>query len=83
MNVFIITVASIALISTTAAAEQFKLKKSNDSYISLNECLYALSKGARLKTGSREVFIYKNQVWSISFGSETGLTCDLVGLVTE
>ena len=33
------------LISTSVRAEKINLQNSNDNYVSLNECLYALSNG--------------------------------------
>jgi hypothetical protein len=73
----------LLLTSLSAPAVEFPLKPSSDNYISLNECLYALSKGTRLATGAEEVFIYSNQVWAISFDAKNGFTCDLLGLLSE
>ena len=81
-NILIFSITSIFL-SITVQAKQFDLSKPNDSYISLNECLYALSKGTRLSTGKEEVFIYQNQVWEMSFNKEQKYECELIGELTE
>ena len=81
-NILIFSITSIFL-SITVQAKQFDLSKPNDSYVSLNECLYALSKGTRLSTGKEEVFIYQNQVWAMSFNEEQKYGCKLIGELTE
>ncbi|MDB0014144.1 hypothetical protein N9F22_04820 [Alphaproteobacteria bacterium] len=68
---------------TNAQAKQFELSKPDDNYISLNECLYALSKGTRLSTGKGEVFIYQNQVWEMSFNDDQKYKCTLIGKLAE
>ena len=73
---------SISLL-TNAQAKQFELSKPVDNYISLNECLYALSKGTRLSTGKGDVFIYQNQVWEMSFSDDQKYECTLIGKLTE
>lgn len=72
-----------ALSSGAAMAERYMLEESTDGYISLNECLYALSKGTRLLRQGEEVFIYNNGVWSISFAESGGFDCALVGVLRE
>ena len=81
-NILIFSIISIFL-SITVQAKQFDLSKPNDSYVSLNECLYALSKGTRLSTGKEEVFIYQNQVWEMSSTKEQKYGCELIGELTE
>ena len=81
-NILIFSITSIFL-SITVQAKQFDLSKPNDSYVSLNECLYALSKGTRLSTGKEEVFIYQNQVWEMSFNKEQKYGCELIGELSE
>ena len=73
---------SISLL-TNAQAKQFELSKPVDNYISLNECLYALSKGTRLSTGKGDVFIYQNQVWEMSFSDDQKYECTLIGKLAE
>lgn len=72
-----------ALSSGAAKAELYTLEDSTDGYISLNECLYALSKGTRLLRQGEEVFIYNNGVWSIAFTESGGFDCTLVGVLRE
>ncbi|MDC1384014.1 hypothetical protein N8500_11135 [Candidatus Puniceispirillum sp.] len=69
--------------SIAVQAKQFDLSKPNDSYVSLNECLYAMSKGTRLSKGKEEVFIYQNQVWKMSFNEEQKYECKLIGELVE
>lgn len=71
------------IISTAAQAEQFNLSKAEDSYISLNECLYALSKGTRLAKGKGDVFVYQSGVWEFSFSADQKFNCTLVGELVE
>tara|TARA_E500000178_G_C16430671_1_gene491467 strand:- start:148 stop:399 length:252 start_codon:yes stop_codon:yes gene_type:complete len=71
------------IISTAAQAEQFNLSKTEDSYISLNECLYALSKGTRLAKGKGDVFVYQSGVWEFSFSADQKFNCTLVGELVE
>ena len=73
---------SISLL-TNAQAKQFELSKPVDNYISLNECLYALSKGTRLSTGKGDVFIYQNQVWEMSFNDDQKYERTLIGKLAE
>ena len=68
---------------TNAQAKQFELSKPDDSYVSLNECLYALSKGTKLSTGKGDVFIYQNQVWEMSFNEDQKYECTLIGKLSE
>jgi hypothetical protein len=67
----------------TAQAEQFGLIEADDSYISLNECLYALSKGTKLSSNRGEVFIHQNQVWEMSFSEDQKYVCNLIGTLIE
>ena len=71
------------LISTAVRAEKFNLQKSRDNYVSLNECLYALSKGTRLVKGTTDVFVYQNSVWEIHFTDEQQFECNLIGELTD
>jgi len=48
MKLTLIYLMLTMLISTNVRAEKFNLQKSEDNYVSLNECLYALSKGSRI-----------------------------------
>ena len=78
----IFTILSV-IISTAAQAEQFNLNKLEDNYISLNECLYALSKGTRLAKGKGDVFVYESSVWEFSFTADQKFNCKLMGKLTE
>jgi len=71
------------LISTTVRAEKFNLQKSRDNYVSLNECLYALSKGTRLVKGTTDVFVYQNSIWEIHFTDEQQFECNLIGELAD
>jgi hypothetical protein len=71
------------LISTAVRAEKFNLQKSRDNYVSLNECLYALSKGTRLVKGTTDVFVYQNSVWEIHFTDEQQFECNLIGELVD
>lgn len=68
---------------TNAQAKQFSLSEADDAYISLNECLYALSKGTRLSSSSGDIFIYQTQVWQIFFSDDQKYVCNLIGKLTE
>ena len=68
---------------TNAQAKQFELSKPDDNYVSLNECLYALSKGIKLSTAKGDVFIYQNQVWEMSFNDDQKYECTLIGKLAE
>ena len=81
-NILVLSITSIFL-SITVQAKKFNLSKPNDSYVSLNECLYALSKGTKLSKGKEEVFIYQNQVWEMSFNEEQKYECKLIGKLIE
>ena len=81
-TIVIFLTVSISLF-TNAQAKQFELSKPVDNYISLNECLYALSKGTRLSTGKGDVFIYQNQVWEMSFSDDQKYECTLIGKLAE
>ena len=81
-NILTLSIVSIFL-SVAAQAEQFNFSKSNDSYVSLSECLYALSKGTRLLKGDGEVFIYNNSVYDMSFNKEQTFDCELIGELVE
>jgi hypothetical protein len=80
--IVIFLTVSIALF-TNAQAKQFELSEPVDNYISLNECLYALSKGTKLSTGEGDVFIYQNQVWEMSFNDDQKYECTLIGKLAE
>lgn len=71
------------VISTAAQAEKFNLNKVEDSYISLNECLYALTKGTRLAKGEGDVFVYQRGVWEFSFSADQKFNCKLIGELAE
>lgn len=83
MKLSLIFTMLLGIISTASQAEQFNLKKPNDNYVSLNECLYALSKGTRLVNKTGAVFIYQNSVWELSFTAEQKFECELLGELTE
>jgi len=83
MKLSLIFTMLLISISTASQAEQFNLKKPNDNYVSLNECLYALSKGTRLVNETGAVFIYQNSVWELSFTAEQKFECELLGELTE
>jgi hypothetical protein len=83
MQITLIFTILSAIISTAAQAEQFNLNKAEDSYISLNECLYALSKGTRLAKGKGDVFVYQSGVWEFSFTAEQKFNCKLIGELNE
>ena len=67
----------------TAQAESFSVSQADDSYISLNECLYALSKGTKLSSNRGDIFIYQKQVWEMSFSDDEKYVCNLIGNLTE
>ncbi|MDC1121568.1 hypothetical protein OAT72_06920 [Alphaproteobacteria bacterium] len=83
MKLSLIFTMLLVIISTASQAEQFNLKKPNDNYVSLNECLYALSKGTRLVNETGAVFIYQNSVWELSFTAKQKFECELLGELTE
>ena len=83
MKLSLIFTMLLVISSTASQAEQFKLKKPNDDYVSLNECLYALSKGTQLVNEKGTVFIYQNSVWELSFTTEQKFECELLGDLTE
>ena len=68
---------------TNAQAKQFSLSEADDAYISLNECLYASSKGTRLSSSRGDVFIYQTQVWEIFFSDDQKYVCNLLGKLNE
>ena len=81
-TIVIFLTVSISLF-TNAQAKQFEISKPDDNYVSLNECLYALSKGTRLPTRKGDVFIYQNQVWEMSFNDKLKYECSLIGKLAE
>jgi len=83
MKITLIFTVLSAVISSAAQAEQFSLNKTEDSYISLNECLYALSKGTRLAKGKGDVFVYQSGVWEFSYSADQKFNCELIGELTE
>ena len=83
MKTILISLTLSILLFTNAQAKQFELSKPDDNYVSLNECLYALSKGKKLSTGKGDVFIYQNQVWEMSFNDDQKYECTLIGKLAE
>jgi hypothetical protein len=83
MKLTLIYLMLTMLISTNVRAEKFNLQKSEDNYVSLNECLYALSKGSRILKGKGDVFIYQNSVWEFSFTDEQQFECKLIGKLVD
>ena len=83
MKTIVIFLTLLISFFTNAQAKQFELSEPVDNYISLNECLYALSKGTKLSTGKGDVFIYQNQVWEMSFNDDQIFECTLIGKLAE
>lgn len=83
MKLSLISLILTMLISTSVRAEKFDLQNSNDKYVSLNECLYALSNGTQLSTGKGDAYIYKNSVWEFSFTGEQQFECKSIGELVD
>lgn len=82
-NILMSVFMSIFL-TNVAHATDFKLSPSPDNYISLNECLYAFSKGIKLETTSPDIYLYKNEIWSIAYKEEDQkISCERVGKLSE
>ena len=76
----LITLASISF----ANAADYPLKPSQDSYVSLNECLYAHGKGVKLGGSSTDTYVYKNELWQITYdAAEKQISCEVLGVLSE
>ena len=84
MKTALIVPLTFLLAFPTYGAE-FKLVPSDDGYISLNECLYALQQGTKISTKtSDDLHVYQNQAWLISVNMDTKmLKCELAGEFIE
>jgi hypothetical protein len=73
------------LLAFPAYGAEFKLVPSDDAYISLNECLYALTRGTKISTTTGEdLHVYQNQAWLISVEMDLKmLSCELAGEFIE
>ena len=85
----LVCLASLAPIAAANVADaiEYDLKPSSSNYASLNECLYAHSKGTKVSEQSgqaQDYYIYKNDLWKILFNEESEqITCELLGVITE
>jgi hypothetical protein len=78
-----VSIATV-LISSAANAAEYKLEPSGDSYLSLNECLYAVSKGTPIGAAVDGIYIYKNELWQFTYATaEQTVTCDQLGVLSE
>ena len=67
-----------------ANATEYKLTKPGVNTSSLNECLYAFSKGTKLSSSLGDTFIYKKELWRIFYHEDDELiSCELVGVFGE
>ncbi len=67
-----------------ANATEYKLMKPADTLTSLNECLYAFSRGTKLSSSSGNTFIYNKELWRVSYQEDNKLiSCELVGVFVE
>ncbi len=67
-----------------AQATIYELEPPNDDYISLNECLYAVTKGTKLTGGATDYYIYKNTLWSFAYSeADKHIRCELLGSFSE
>jgi hypothetical protein len=67
-----------------ANATEYKLTKPAVKTSSLNECLYAFTKGTKLSSSLGDTFIYKKELWRVFYheGDEL-ISCELVGVFGE
>ena len=67
-----------------ANATEYKLTKPGVNTSSLNECLYAFSKGTKLSSSLGDTFIYKRELWRVFYHEDDELiSCELVGVFGE
>ena len=78
LTIFVLTSVSFA------NATEYKLTKPAAKTSSLNECLYAFSKGTKLTSSLGDTFIYKKEVWRLSYHKDDELvSCELIGVLSE
>ena len=83
MKFIILTILAISWTSFANATE-YKLTPPTGSLISLNKCLYALSKGTKLSSSSDNTYLYKNELWLVSYlEGKKVIQCELAGMFSE
>lgn len=83
MKILALTILVFSSVSF-ANANEYKLTKPAVNTISLNECLYAFSKGTKLSSSLGDTFIYKKELWRLFYHEDDELiSCELVGVFGE
>jgi len=83
MKFLVLTILIFSSVSFAKATE-YKLTKPAVETSSLNECLYAFSKGTKLSSSLGDTFIYKKELWRVSYHEDDELiSCELVGVFGE
>ena len=73
------------IIPSTVNAADFSLKiEPQSSYVSLNECIYAISRAIKIAGMPDNVYLYKDELWSASFNQKSSvMSCKLLGRFSE
>ena len=83
MKILALTILVFSSVSF-ANANEYKLIKPAVNTSTLNECLYAFSKGTKLSSSLGDTFIYKNELWRLFYHEDDELiSCELVGVFDE
>lgn len=83
MKILALTILVFSSVSF-ANANEYKLIKPAVNTSTLNECLYAFSKGTKLSSSLGDTFIYKNELWRLFYHEDDELiSCELVGVFGE
>ena len=83
MKILALTILAFSSVSF-ANANEYKLIKPAVNTSTLNECLYAFSKGTKLSSSLGDTFIYKKELWRVFYHEDDELiSCELVGVFGE
>lgn len=83
MKILALTILVFSSVSF-ANANEYKLIKPAVNTSTLNECLYAFSKGTKLSSSLGDTFIYKKELWRLFYHEDDELiSCELVGVFGE